>query len=182
MLPSHTNFPYYQRTESKSVLLEKYWIYIKEVLIFFRSFAESFWGVGWKFYLGFGWLVDPLPFECILRRSSQCNQHTVTKVKRINAMSIMILWMIFRDFHYFHDFHDYDNLPGQSGSLREPAAGKIRSKQIKIHLGLNNCHDSSGSWSTIVMSPFHYSHLVITSTLHDTSQQSKHSLHTHILL
>ena len=55
------------------------------------------------------------------------------------------MMMIFRDFHYFHDFHDYDNLPGQSGSLREPAAGKIRSKQIKIHLGLNNCHDSS--WS-----------------------------------
>ena len=53
-----------------------------------------------------------------------------------------IMMMIFRDFHYFHD---YDNLPGQSGSLREPTAGKIRSKQIKIHLGLNNCHDSSGS-------------------------------------
>ena len=47
------------------------------------------------------------------------------------------MMMIFRDFHYFHD---YDNLPGQSGSLREPTAGKI-----KIHLGLNNCHDSS--WS-----------------------------------
>ena len=88
-----------------------------------------------------------------------------------------IMMMIFRDFHYFHD---YDNLPGQSGSLREPAAGKIRSKQIKIHLGLNNCHDSSWSWSTIVMSPFHYSHLVITSTLHDTSQQSKHA-HTIIV-
>ena len=53
----------------------------KEVLIFFRSFAESFWGLGWKFYLGFGWLADPLPFECILRRSSQCNQHTVTSIQ-----------------------------------------------------------------------------------------------------
>ena len=66
-------------------------------------------------------------------------------------MSIMILWMIYYCVSLenhdddFHDFHDYDHLPGQSGSLREPTAGKIRSKQIKIHLGLNNCHDSSGS-------------------------------------
>ena len=48
-------------------------------------------------------------------------------------MSIMILWMIFRDFHYFHD---YDNLPGQSGSLREPTAEK---NQVKTN--------QNSSWS-----------------------------------